>query len=60
MTALGHLVLLLGWGILGLGTAVYYQSGRPAVRDCPFCKGEGCPSCGGGHVDDRELREVTR
>ncbi|MFG1794234.1 PD-(D/E)XK nuclease-like domain-containing protein [Nocardia sp. NPDC049149] len=27
----------------------------PAVHDCPFCMGAGCPRCGGGEVDDREL-----
>ncbi|MFE7799058.1 PD-(D/E)XK nuclease-like domain-containing protein [Nocardia sp. NPDC057440] len=27
----------------------------PAVHDCPFCHGAGCPHCGGGEVDDREI-----
>lgn len=27
----------------------------PAVHDCPFCRGAGCPHCNGGEVDDREI-----
>src|SRR5690349_5629611 len=31
----------------------------PAVHDCPICRGAGCSHCGGGEVDDRELRAPT-
>lgn len=30
----------------------------PAVHDCPFCRGAGCPHCGGGEVDDREIYQA--
>lgn len=30
----------------------------PAVHDCPFCRGDGCPHCGGGEVDDREIYQA--
>lgn len=32
---------------------------EPAGHDCPICKGVGCPHCGSGEVDDRELRAPT-
>ncbi|MGY1945299.1 hypothetical protein [Nocardia asiatica] len=59
MIVLGHAVQVVGLLIVsGIATGIAMSGRRdPAVRDCPFCKGQpgGCERCGwSGEVDDRE------